>query len=217
VARRPGKLAIFVFALAALAAASAVSAGAKGPPPGTPNGPPPPDQQAAIDLIAPWNKDIGDGGRLCYTIDVPDWVPDAANVETAIDHAVQDWDGTGANLVADCGDDVTIEMRRGGGSVQGTTSFTYDGSDISSAQIQIKGKFAGTNNDADQIATIARHEFGHALGLGHWNISGQLMSPYLSATTTINSCEIDAVQVVQGEWLGAAAWNGTPDPYPCDP
>ncbi len=177
-----------------------------------------PPAEPALDLIAPWNSNISDG--LCYTIDVPDWVSNPGDAATAIGNAVEDWQTSGLNLDFDCGGtvDVTIEMRRGGGTVQGTTYFSFDSNgDLSSARIEIKGKFQGTNNEPAQLALIAKHEFGHALGLGHWNISGQLMSPYLTPGVGISACERDAVRDVQGEWLsGGSAWDGT-DPFVCDP
>ncbi len=112
---------------------------------------------------------------------------------------------------------MTITMRRGGGKVQGTTYPSFDSNgDLSSARIEIKGKFRGTTNETAQLADIARHEFGHALGLNHWNIADQLMSPYLTPGAPISDCEVAAVLEVQGEWLTDTPWDGT-NPFLCDP
>ena len=75
----------------------------------------------------------------------------------------------------------TIVMSRGGGTLQGTTSFAFDSSGrLSSARIEIKGKVAGTRNEPSPLADVSRHEFGHVVGLEHWNIPRQLLSPYVT-------------------------------------
>ena len=104
---------------------------------------------------------------------------------------------------APCDVEVSIEMRRGGGTVQGVTYPSYANGFLTSARIEIKGKFAGTTNDLDTLALIARHEFGHALGLGHWNVANHLMSPYLNARTDIDDCEAAAVRATNGWYLGS--------------
>jgi hypothetical protein len=228
-----------------MAVASAGSAGAVGPPPWSPAFQPAPDPTAAeLDLIGTWNGDIADDDGLCVTILVPDWVPDRSNVVTEIESVLGDWetavnptgltndlqltngssegDGTADNCAADV--DVTIVVAHGGGLTQGTTSFDGDSNGfITGAHIKIQAKFTGTNNGADQIGLIARHEFGHALGLGHWDISeGLLMSPLLSDNTGLqpNQCEVDAVVVAQHWYFNGdpqpAHFDADSDPYICD-
>lgn len=206
------------------------------PPPWSPayRGPTtPPDP--AIDIIGSWNANLA--GELCYSIDVSKLPAGEQNAAAAaMDQAVQDWaeavnpQSTGGDLVLNaddgsgstCTPEVTIVTRRGGGTTQGTTSFVSDGPYIAGAQIVIRGRFTSQTNEPATLAHITRHEFGHALGLGHWNVDGHLMSPYLNATTAIDSCESAAVILAQGWHLtddaGApsAAYNG-PDPYVCTP
>ena len=221
------------------------SAVAVGPPPWSPAYRPPPDPTAAqLDLIGTWNDDIADSDGLCVTILVPDWVPDRGNVVTQIDSVLGDWetavnptgltkdlqltngssdgDGTAENCTGDV--DVTIVVAHGGGRTQGTTSFDGDSNGfITGAHIKIQAKFTGTDNDADQIGLIARHEFGHALGLGHWDISeGLLMSPLLGNDTGLqpNQCEVEAVVVAQ-QWYFSddsqpAHFDSADDPYTCN-
>lgn len=50
---------------------------------------------------------------------------------------------------------------------------------------------------ADQIGTITRHEFGHALGLGHSSAPEDLMAPKIvTPYPYISSCNIDAISAL---------------------
>lgn len=51
-----------------------------------------------------------------------------------------------------------------------------------------------TNLTDEQLATIVRHEFGHALGLGHSTASEDLMAPTIDMTIPyISECNVDAI------------------------
>jgi hypothetical protein len=227
-------LVVVAFVLASLGAVTAPAGGA--PPWWTPpgGGVPPEPPEPALDLIASWNGAISDSEGLCYTITVPANVDLGFDVAAAIVDAVTDWaapvnalsshrdlmltDGTTNGCTN--GVDVDIVLRRGGGRVQGVTSFDSAAGLITGASIVVRGNFAGTSNPADTIQLIARHEFGHALGLGHWNIDDQLMSSTLNATEDIGDCEAAAVVHVQGWYFngagGPALYDGD-DPFVCDP
>jgi len=219
-------VAVAAIALASVAGVATAAGAAK---------PPPPPTDPAIDIIGTWNANLADG--ICYSIDVSGLAAgEQAGAAAAMDQAVQDWadavnpvsTGNDLTLVAadgsggSCTPEVTIVTRKGGGSVQGTTSFVNDGAYIAGAQIVIRGRFTSTTNEPDTLAHITRHEFGHALGLGHWNVAGYLMSPYLNANTMINNCETAAVIAVQGWHLTAgmsaptAPYSGA-DPIVCTP
>ena len=56
-----------------------------------------------------------------------------------------------------------------------------------------KGAF-GRDFDTKTIEQIAKHEMGHALGLGHANFGGNLMTELVNdGTGTIDECEIKSV------------------------
>ena len=74
---------------------------------------------------------------------------------------------------------MTIRFTPGEGRTEGqaVTSFTRRGL-ISKVEITIQGALAPANTGG--LGQIAKHEFGHALGLGHTNYEGNLMSPAVS-------------------------------------
>jgi predicted Zn-dependent protease len=41
---------------------------------------------------------------------------------------------------------------------------------------------------------IAKHEIGHAYGIGHTNFIGDLMSPVLTDSTDISQCDISGIE-----------------------
>jgi predicted Zn-dependent protease len=46
----------------------------------------------------------------------------------------------------------------------------------------------------EELSTIVRHEFGHALGLGHSTAPEDLMAPNIDMTVPyISECNIDAI------------------------
>lgn len=93
---------------------------------------------------------------------------------------------------------VKITLKVGGGLVAGQTKRRFDGNGfITSATIQISLKAFGVPNDQPTIGEIAKHEFGHALGLGHADFSTDLMSPVLNGVTTISACDVNGVVVAQ--------------------
>ena len=53
----------------------------------------------------------------------------------------------------------------------------------------------GKTFDKKTIETIAKHEIGHTLGLGHANFKSNLMTTEIDyAADTISQCELEAVQ-----------------------
>ena len=67
--------------------------------------------------------------------------------------------------------------------------------------------------DKKTIETIAKHEIGHTLGLGHANFKSNLMTTKIDfAAETISQCELEAVQQANS-WKFLAKENNDDDPH----
>jgi hypothetical protein len=129
-------------------------------------------------LCCAWGRSLEDA-NLTYSV----LSPDAPSAEV-IRNAIEEWDGDLPALAltevgAGAPVDVAIRFTPGDGRTEGqaVTSFTRRGL-ISKVEITIQGALAPAN--AGGLGQIAKHEFGHALGLGHTNYEGNLMSPAVS-------------------------------------
>lgn len=72
----------------------------------------------------------------------------------------------------------------------GYTKSLVDGNQILKSKITV---FKANNLDADRLEAIVRHEFGHALGLGHSTAPDDLMHQMLPDYPYISSCDVDAL------------------------
>lgn len=74
----------------------------------------------------------------------------------------------------------------------GYTKSTVSDNEILKSHITIYDADSLTD---EQIATIVRHEFGHALGLGHSSAPEDLMAPIISATIPyISECNVEVLE-----------------------
>ncbi|NHH98182.1 hypothetical protein DYY66_2474 [Candidatus Nitrosotalea sp. FS] len=73
----------------------------------------------------------------------------------------------------------------------GYTKSLVDGNEILKSKITI---YKADKLDANNLSAIIRHEFGHAMGLGHSTASEDLMSPVLPDYPYISGCDIDALK-----------------------
>jgi hypothetical protein len=84
----------------------------------------------------------------------------------------------------------------------GYTKSTVSGNEILKSYITIYG--ADSLSD-EQLATIVRHEFGHALGLGHSTAPEDLMAPTIATTIPyISECNIEALQSLYDGYSGGS-------------
>ena len=161
-------------------------------------------------LCCAWGKSLDDG-VLTYSVSSPD-VPSAQ----VIRNAVREWDGdllaVRLNEVAvGSPADITIRFTPGQGRTEGqaVTSFTRRGL-ISKVEITIQGALAPGNSGG--LGQIAKHEFGHALGLGHTNYEGNLMSPAVSPDPQpVPACVVQGV-IEANRWKMIAPVSKKPAP-----
>ena len=143
-------------------------------------------------LCCAWGRSLDDG-NLTYSVASPD-----AASASVIRNAVEEWDAdlpalTLTEVPVGSPADIAIRFTPSDGRTEGqaVTSFTKKGL-ISKVEITIQGALAPANSGG--LGQIAKHEFGHALGLGHTNYEGNLMSPAVSPDPQpIPACVIGGV------------------------
>jgi hypothetical protein len=166
------------------------------------------EENSLIKICCTWGKDLADG-ILTYSI--------VGNVDAekkeAVHNAIQDWDDkiesikfeevSGEHAPDDSRPDIQIrfvddgdEFKDEGPETAGNTKTRLDKSGfIDYNTIIIAEGGLGKTFDIRTIETIAKHEIGHALGLGHANFGSNLMTTKIeSAAHAISSCELEAVR-----------------------
>jgi hypothetical protein len=118
----------------------------------------------------------------------------------AVHNAVKEWDlkinGLTFREVQNRYDaDIEIRFRESEGEEAGLTRNLFDRFGIiTKSFITIYEREFPFGFGEDQIEQIAKHEIGHALGLGHANFNDSLMSIHVHyGTGTISTCESQAV------------------------
>jgi predicted Zn-dependent protease len=89
--------------------------------------------------------------------------------------------------------DVTIKLvsQRDGDGYSGYTQSVVDQNQILKSTITI---YDIENLSTNQITTIVRHEFGHAMGLAHTTAIEELMAPTITTNYPyISPCTVDAL------------------------
>ncbi len=87
---------------------------------------------------------------------------------------------------------ITVSNLQDSDGFTGYTKSIVDGNEIQKSFITI---YDVSNLTDEELSTIVRHEFGHALGLGHSTAPEDLMAPTIDMTVPyISQCNISAIE-----------------------
>jgi hypothetical protein len=79
----------------------------------------------------------------------------------------------------------------------GEAFISFDaGGHIAHVDMTISTRALGNSIGSSKLESIAKHEIGHALGIGHTDFVGDLMSPVLTGKTdtSISACDINGIE-----------------------
>ena len=148
-----------------------------------------------IELCCAWGDALDDG---VLTFSINNGGSDLAKI---VKLAINDWEdalgGVKFKYVKEASDaDIEIDFKKGKGKKVGKTVTLFDQLGfIDQVDVSISKKSYGFTLDKHTLEHVAKHEMGHALGLGHANFKGTLMSPNVDEIITkISACELDSVK-----------------------
>lgn len=163
------------------------------------------DDGRAVGICCTWGNKLSDG-ELTYTVTGDD--PTALSI---LRRAIEEWDETLPELTLTEVPSTTkkkkidIAMVYGPGAADGgerptasgaqglTTTYLNSKRMITRVEIGVDGGPSPVS--AGAVEQITKHEVGHALGLGHANWDGDLMSPLVNPTPApIPLCDVNAVR-----------------------
>jgi hypothetical protein len=163
------------------------------------------ENAAHVDVCCAWNQKLADG-ILTYEIS-------GATDDTlaTITDAIEDWDDALAGLSLEpvsggVKPDIAVTFRRTGGTVQGHALRQYNSRGfITSVSVYVSGMSFGV--DYGGVHQITLHEVGHALGAGHADGDGVLMSATVDGGVDyISSCDLKAV-IAANAWFFNSGWQ----------
>jgi hypothetical protein len=66
---------------------------------------------------------------------------------------------------------------------------------ITHVDMSISTRALGNSFNTAKLESIAKHELGHALGIGHTDFVGELMSPILTSrtNTSVSECDVNGI------------------------
>ena len=158
------------------------------------------EDQNLIQICCAWGEELQDG-ILTYKIDDDDISKDQ---EVVVQDAIEEWDAKIDHLeleeVPDKSD-IIVEFEddeddsKDEDDIAGETMTTFYGDGfIGKLEITINKNVQDYEFDTKTIGQIAKHEMGHALGLGHANFDANLMAEKVNdGTAFVSECEIKAV------------------------
>jgi len=164
-------------------------------------------KRKTIDLCCSWGNSISDG---VLTFSIKNGGSELAKI---VKLAIKDWEKALEDSVQfkyvkgdDSDADIEIEFKKGKGEKVGkaVTFFDHNGK-IDHVEISISKKSYGQSLVPSLLEHVAKHEFGHALGLGHANFKESLMSAHVNQDVKkISACELESVKYVNN-------WKSTDD------
>lgn len=150
-----------------------------------------------IELCCAWGDSLNDG---VLTFSITNGGSDLAKI---VKLAIQDWEKALDGIVKfkyikddNADSDIQIEFKKGKGKKVGkaVTFFDHLGL-IDHVEISISKKSYGVTLDKPTLEHVAKHEFGHALGIGHAEFENSLMSPNVDELITkMSACELESVK-----------------------
>jgi predicted Zn-dependent protease len=156
------------------------------------------EEENSIQICCAWGSSLEDG-ILTYYIDDDDT---SEEQKQAVRNAVQEWDTKIEPLELEeesskMTSDIIIEFEDdndedeiAGQTITVANAYGF----LVNAQITIYEGIQEYEFDTTTIGQVAKHEIGHALGLGHANFDGNLMAEMVNyGTATVSECEINAV------------------------
>ena len=153
------------------------------------------EEENSIQICCAWGEKLADGS-LTYKISGSD-----SDIMQAVRTAIEDWDYKIIGLELDEINkkkkeaDIEVSFEKDGEEIAGQTVNNFNGFGlIDNVEMTISKNAFGRDFDTKTIEQIAKHEMGHALGLGHANFGGNLMTEQVNdGTGTIDECEIKSV------------------------
>lgn len=169
------------------------------------------EEANSIQICCAWGEKLVDGS-LTYKISGSD-----SDILQAVRTAIEDWDYKIIGLELDEIDkkkkdaDIEVTFEDDGEEIAGQTVNNFNGFGfIDYVEMTISKSAFGTDFDTKTVEQIAKHEMGHALGLGHANFAGNLMTELVNdGTGTIDDCEIKSVNEAN-QWK---LKDGSDSPY----
>lgn len=149
------------------------------------------EDENIIRICCAWGEELSDA-ILTFS------VKGESNKQDAVEEAIKEWNKKISIKIDEIpkGGNIEINFRDDGNEIAGQTVNYFDSYGfIRKSIIIISSSSNDYEFDVEQIEQITKHEIGHALGLGHANFDGNLMTELVnSGTGRISKCEVEAVE-----------------------